>query len=619
MRFSGLNNRVLILVSIPLVAGISFVSVLMFLVNSLTSKSDALELSRLRIAQAGRLSTAVYELSKSALVQSYPMSDYIARPFAESRRQVIEEKKNLVLLLKEQPGETTKSRVRELDSKVNELVAEMDELSVKQFAPNTQGAITEMGMIAAKTDPVVDLANEIIEAERRIEASKQDLVKEQRQALVGFTLIAGLSGTVMVTLLLAGTLSEGFVRRIKVMKQNTRMLAEKKGLAPIDRSEDELGELDRAFHQLAEELARLESRERATIQLASDMIVGFDRDLSIQFCNPSFAQRFAQPGSAAHNDTGLGATANSILDCLREEARDRFVELVAKHATAGGAFTLDLSMKSGSGQSLLSSCSASWSPQDELFYCVLHDVTERRLLEDYRANLLLMVGHDLRTPLSTLILALEKVQEGEQELSSLEAGRLLTAAHYLRNLAESLLTAEQAQLGQMRLTLKPSSVTTLIDEAILILRLQAENKLIELRRKDDDLQIVSDKQKCVQVLVNLMENAIKYSEKGAQVLINAFESKGHTSDSKNSTNDSFARIEVVSSGAPLNEENISSLFQPFARGEDDKQKAPGYGLGLATAAQIVKAHGGEIGAENLDNSSGAIFWFTLPLCQFEEE
>lgn len=632
MKHSRLNSRILFLVSVPLIAGVGFVSALLLLLSSLSAKSETLELSRLRIAQAGRLSTAVYELSKSALVQSFPMSDYLAKPISESRNAVTKEKERLLQLLSKQPAEPAQSRIRELDNKVEELISQLDALSSQKFSADAQGVFNDMSLIAAKTDRVVDVTNEIIEAERRIEASKRNSVDQMRQSLC-LTLFAGLFGTIGVTIFLTRALSEGIVRRINVMKANTRLLAAREELAPVDRSPDELGELDLAFHQLADELARLESRERATIQLASDMVVGFDQNFSIQFANPSFYKTFSSSSDENLRGTEFGASG-SFLKLIRPEDSQRFQNLVSEYANETRSFTIDLAMSSHTGQSLLASCSATWSKEDELFYCVLHDVTERKLLEDYRTKLLQMVGHDLRAPLTTLIFSLEKVQSGESNIGSAEAGKLLTAAHYLRNLAESLLTAEQAQRGRLELTLRPCDVSEMIDEATMILRVHAENKKIELNKQCGDLVAVSDKQKCIQVLVNLLENAIKYSDSSSRVRITASKINSRTDTLitvtpsvekltaqtlKLEKSVDFVRVEISSPSSSLEENDIPVLFQPFARVNQGKRKAAGYGLGLATAAHIVEAHGGAIGAEKLTDDLGALFWFTLPLCHFEDE
>ena len=114
-----------------------------------------------------------------------------------------------------------------------------------------------------------------------------------------------------------------------------------------------------------------------------------------------------------------------------------------------------------------------------------------------------------------------------------------------------------------------------------------------------------DHRRCVQVLLNLLTNAAKYSRDGTQVTLRAREDKG------------LALIEIIDDGPGVSEQNIDRLFTPFDRLGPKKSKGiGGTGLGLALSKQLVESMGGEIGFRNrAQPEQGAIFWFTLNLAQ----
>jgi two-component system clock-associated histidine kinase SasA len=113
-------------------------------------------------------------------------------------------------------------------------------------------------------------------------------------------------------------------------------------------------------------------------------------------------------------------------------------------------------------------------------------------------------------------------------------------------------------------------------------------------------RVRADRRRLGQVLMNLLENAVKYTPEGGNILLKAV------------AHDQELMVEVQNSGPALSPEEQQRLFQPYYRSEVDRQRLPGIGLGLSLCKRLVEAHGGKIWVES-DPAKGNTFAFTLPL------
>lgn len=230
-----------------------------------------------------------------------------------------------------------------------------------------------------------------------------------------------------------------------------------------------------------------------------------------------------------------------------------------------------------------------------------------RRMDELKTTLLNAVSHDLRTPLATIIAAAESLlQEGiewspEERRELLET--LLSEAHRLERLVTNLLDLSRLEAGKLQLDLRPHPVSDLIHAALdhAQWRLQQHRLVVDL--PEDLPPVLADSVKIEQVLVNLLENAAKYSPPGSTIRI-AARQQGES-----------VAIAVEDEGPGIPRYLLPSLFAPFARleqGPGDGPRPPGTGLGLAIARALVLAHGGRIDAENRP-SGGARFIITLPI------
>jgi two-component system sensor histidine kinase KdpD len=223
--------------------------------------------------------------------------------------------------------------------------------------------------------------------------------------------------------------------------------------------------------------------------------------------------------------------------------------------------------------------------------------------EKLQNALLNSISHDLRTPLVAITGALSALDEHYVELDELARSALIENARgeadRLNRLVGNLLNMTRIQSGAFRLHLEPGDVQDLIGTALEQLGRRAEHHRIRVDVPAGFPLISMDFSLMVQVFVNLLENAIKYSPENSPIEVCA------------SLEDSKARIQIMDLGVGIPHEDLSRVFDKFYRVQRP-ESVSGTGLGLSISKGIVEAHGGHIQALNRE-SGGTILEVELPL------
>lgn len=231
---------------------------------------------------------------------------------------------------------------------------------------------------------------------------------------------------------------------------------------------------------------------------------------------------------------------------------------------------------------------------------------EATVQERYRGNLIRAISHDLRTPLAGIMGTAEMVMgmmEENDDRYPLMA-EIHKDANWLHSLVENTLSLTRLQDGKLVLHKQPEAVEEVVGAALRQIARHYPERDIEVHVPDELLVAPMDAQLIGQVLINLVENAIKHTDTGEEISI-AVEKDAQRN---------CAVFSVRDRGEGLTEGDLPNLFQMFYtsrhRGADAQ---PGVGLGLAICEAAVKAHGGDIAARNRADRPGAEFIFTLPL------
>jgi len=247
---------------------------------------------------------------------------------------------------------------------------------------------------------------------------------------------------------------------------------------------------------------------------------------------------------------------------------------------------------------------------------VVNDITESRrqraqleaanakLEEAARRKSMLLnaVAHELRTPLTPIMLQLELLQGARSEAARQKGLALLERnLSRLARLVAQLTDVTGAESGRLPVRRRRIDVCEVVREAAETYREAASTAGVDLEvHAPGPIEADADPDRVVQVLVNFLGNALKFTPAGGQVRVEAAMEGGQV------------RVEVQDTGAGFDAQGRERLFQPFSRLHDDRH-GRGSGLGLYLSRAFIEQHGGTVGADSAGPGKGARFWFTLPL------
>lgn len=227
----------------------------------------------------------------------------------------------------------------------------------------------------------------------------------------------------------------------------------------------------------------------------------------------------------------------------------------------------------------------------------------RRQGDRVKADLLAAVSHDLKTPLSTILFALQSLRRFEAEHDKATRAELLALAETetarLSGLVGNLLDMNRIEADAVAVRLRPEDPAELVLSALDRAALAVAGHPVE-NRVADGARVLADHSLAEIALANVIENAAKYSPAGTPIEIRRADDGG------------MAAIEVLD-GGPGFPDAVEPLFKRFARGVEGDGRPAGTGLGLAIARGFLEAQGGWIEARNRDNRAGALVRIHLPL------
>jgi signal transduction histidine kinase len=253
---------------------------------------------------------------------------------------------------------------------------------------------------------------------------------------------------------------------------------------------------------------------------------------------------------------------------------------------------------------------------------ILHDVSPERAAARLRADFFSRVSHELRTPLTSIQGFAEFILEvtGEQlpDLAREYTEIILQSAKHLKTIFTDMIEISRADTGQIDLHKVKAHVPDIIIDSAARLELQykARGQKLILDLDDDLPPVHADVSRVMQVITNLLTNAIKYSPEGSTIRIGTqyLATGGDLPDGAPPDLVLPAvLISVLDEGKGLPREEAQSVFLPFFRTEDvKKRKIEGVGLGLAVTRSLVEVHRGKIWVVPVPPATGGCFVFTLP-------
>jgi two-component system phosphate regulon sensor histidine kinase PhoR len=235
---------------------------------------------------------------------------------------------------------------------------------------------------------------------------------------------------------------------------------------------------------------------------------------------------------------------------------------------------------------------------------VFHDITRLKELEKIRQDFVANVSHELRTPLTTIKGYAETLLEGalKEPVASQFVQVIKRHTDRLTKIVEDLLTLSKIESREFQLKKEKVSIDELTEDVLGFVKEAAERKKITLSRVEISpfLDVTADRHSLEQLLVNLLDNAIKYTPEGGKVTISASEKDPRE-----------VEISVHDNGIGIPKEDLPRIFERFYRVDKGRsQELGGTGLGLSIVKHLVQAHGGRVWVES-QIGKGTTFYFTL--------
>ena len=237
----------------------------------------------------------------------------------------------------------------------------------------------------------------------------------------------------------------------------------------------------------------------------------------------------------------------------------------------------------------------------------LKKANENLVLKDKQKDEFLdTVTHELRTPITAIRAASEILHDDDEipeELKKQFLQNIITESDRLNRLIDKILDLEKFETGKQKIYPTQGNIVQTISKSLSPLQQLISNKKIHVEfDENQNTTIISyDEERIIQVITNLVSNAIKFADEKAGIIIITLSEK----------EDEYLKVNVFNNGKVVNPEDLESIFDKFYQSSNQNIKKPiGSGLGLAICKQIIEAHKGKIWAENVQN--GVTFSFTLP-------
>ncbi|MBX9688100.1 MAG: HAMP domain-containing histidine kinase [Candidatus Obscuribacterales bacterium] len=497
-----LSSKAKILVAIPLSVQIISVLVLNLMLDAAERETARIQISREIANESLLVAKKIYdaEYALYSYMEGIKNSSYRNPVYAASFRNIYKELPlHLNRLEQLSVGRPDESKLtKELNAETHYLMRLMKKMKQTMDRTDNMEGVYVLGMIMAETqgpfNNISALMNKFSLLQRddgRLEA-KATANRNFVQQLLNVSVVLN----VFIVLLLLKIFNTGTIKRLTVLMDNTRRLAERQPLNPALGGKDEIAELDRVFHEMTDAMDAAQKRERE--------------------------------------------------------------------------------------------------------------------LQEVKKQLVAMVSHDLRAPLTSLQMTLSLLSSNNygslNEQGQIRVKSSERSVQRLIRMINDLLDLEKLEAGKMEMRLQDLPLSVVLSRSVEAVQELALSKNVKIDSDENDFEIKGDGDRLIQVIVNLLSNAVKFSPENSTIKIRTQRLK-----------DKQIELKVIDSGPGIPESARQQIFERFRQIDDPKQESKGgTGLGLAIAKIIVEQHGGQIGVEKAEGG-GSSFFMRIPEAETEIE
>jgi two-component system sensor histidine kinase VicK len=367
------------------------------------------------------------------------------------------------------------------------------------------------------------------------------------------------------------------------------------------KSEDEIGKLTKAFNFMAKELkntlnqiSREKSKIETILNFMTDGVIAFDINGEAIHINPA-AKRILETDdfffdfNEFSKKYELGVSIEEIKYLEKYSTKEVVIDIGEKYVRMYFALFTD---KENNAEGIIA---------------VLHDITEEQKLENMRKEFVANVSHELRTPLTSIKSYSETLLDGaleDKEAAEKFLGVINSEADRMTRLVKDLLQLSRLDNRQMKWNMQEFTFEELVKSCVDKVRFSSEEKdqILECFTIGEITNIVGDKDRIEQVILNILTNAIKYTPVGGKITIYIGKMYGDV------------YVKVADSGIGIPKEDTARIFERFYRTDKARSREMGgTGLGLSIAKEIVEAHNGKISVSS-ELGKGTEVTVKLPTC-----
>lgn len=426
--------------------------------------------------------------------------------------------------------------------------------------------------------------------ELHLQRAKSTVLKDKivRNSFL-LSLEAAFGVNLMTMVLVVITFGQNITDRLRVITENVARFWRGDELNTPMTGVDEIATLDSSFHQMSKALSEAREKDQSILNNLPIALVVCAENGQIESMNDRASVLL--PVSVDKDET------KKLQDLITSP---RITDLTELSSSTPRVWRITSPVGEVCAEMTLSA----FRHQGNLKYLVgIMDVTAREEIASIKQEFIAVVSHDLRTPLTSMQLSAELI--GMDDVSKLSpesteaAARIQDECKRLLRLANGLLDMAKIESGNIRLEKQQWRLSEIIERALDAVEPAATAKGVELTCSPVTVSLVVDGDRLIQILVNLVANAVKFSEPGKSVSLSTMVSDG------------LVRILVRDQGPGIEKEKQKMIFEKFkqARSAD---ASVGTGLGLAICKMLVDAHNGAIGVES-EPGEGSTFWVELPV------
>lgn len=314
----------------------------------------------------------------------------------------------------------------------------------------------------------------------------------------------------------------------------------------------------------------------------------------------------------------IGSTDKELHLMVDTEVKDQIIDRVSRGETIR-KFEMQMRTKSGEIRTGLLSADSIYVGDEPCVLTVNIDITERKKAEIElmiarqeaelanlaKSEFLSRMSHELRTPMNSILGFAQLLEMGELNNSQRKGvNHILHSGKHLLDLINEVLDISRIEAGRLSLSLEPVEVESILQEALDIIHPLAVNNRLTIHKTthpEKPLYVHSDHQRLKQILLNLLNNAVKYNKQGGSITVQAVQIPPIDGKPAN------IRMSISDTGIGILPENLSKIFEAFERVGAENSEQEGTGLGLSVAKKLVTALSGTIGVES-EPGVGSTFW-----------